>query len=230
MADIHSPFSPCRRSKSASSDFKRDTADKDSVPAEGKAMADPSGLSKSPEPTDAPLAQKSGPPPYDHHRTAKLQTLKTSAQLLAPVSVSVPRCSSNNTTFWYIIECEMEDGKQWQLSRYYVDFSDLQDALFRQFPKEAGKHPKLRKLPYFPGVAANVTDATSNSRIMELERYIRSFISLPPEISKCQPVKELFAPRPGDVEIETRARQERGGRSLGVSIPPAPTPSPDYLA
>jgi bud emergence protein 1 len=107
--------------------------------------------------------------------------------------------------YWYIIECQMEDGRHWELSRYYADFYDFQIALLEHFPEEAGNKGKPRTLPFMPGPVAHVTDAISNGRRQSLDEYIRKILSMPPHISKSQLVRQLFAPRPGDFEIDPNA-------------------------
>jgi bud emergence protein 1 len=99
----------------------------------------------------------------------------------------------------------MEDGRHWELSRYYADFYDFQIALLEAFPEEAGNKGKPRTLPFMPGPVAHVTDAISNGRRQSLDEYIRKILSMPPHISKCQLVRQLFAPRPGDFEIDPNA-------------------------
>jgi bud emergence protein 1 len=107
--------------------------------------------------------------------------------------------------YWYIIECQMEDGRHWELSRYYADFYDFQIALLKEFPEEAGNRGQPRTLPFMPGPVAHVTDAISNGRRQNLDEYIRKILSMPPHISRCQLVRALFAPRAGDFEIDPSA-------------------------
>ncbi|KAL1962007.1 hypothetical protein VTN77DRAFT_698 [Rasamsonia byssochlamydoides] len=126
-------------------------------------------------------------------------------QLLAPVSASIPRYCFDNDKYWYIIEAKMEDGSCWELSRYYHDFYDFQIALLTQFEEEAGNKGKPRTLPYMPGPVTHVTDAISNGRRQNLDDYIKKLLAMPPHISRCQLVRELFAPRPGDFEIDPNA-------------------------
>ena len=102
----------------------------------------------------------------------------------------------------------MEDGRHWELSRYYTDFYDFQIALLENFPEEAGNKGKPRTLPFMPGPVAHVTDAISNGRRQNLDEYIRNIISMPPHISKCMLVRKLFAPRHGDFEIDPNAIEE----------------------
>ena len=128
--------------------------------------------------------------------------------LLAPMSASLPRYCFDNDMYWYIIECQMEDGKHWELSRYYADFYDFQIALLETFPEEAGNRGKVRTLPFMPGPVAHVTDAISNGRRQNLDDYIKKILSMPPHISKCGLVRQLFAPRPGDFEIDPNALGE----------------------
>ena len=99
----------------------------------------------------------------------------------------------------------MEDGRHWELSRYYADFYDFQIALLKEFPEEAGNRGLPRTLPFMPGPVAHVTDAISNGRRQNLDEYIRKILSMPPHISRCQLVRQLFAPRGGDFEIDPSA-------------------------
>jgi bud emergence protein 1 len=128
---------------------------------------------------------------------------------LAPISASVPRYCFDNDMYWYIIECQMEDGRWWELSRYYADFYDLQIALLEQFPEEAGNKGKPRTLPFMPGPVAHVTDAISNGRRQNLDEYIKAIIAMSPHISKSMLVRNLFRPKPGqDFEIDPSALSE----------------------
>ncbi|KAL1884832.1 bud emergence protein 1 [Paecilomyces lecythidis] len=125
--------------------------------------------------------------------------------LLAPVQASIPRYCFDNDKYWYIIEVKMEDGRWWELSRYYNDFYDFQIALLTQFEEEAGNTGKPRILPFMPGPVTHVTDAISNGRRQNLDEYVKKLLLLPPHISRCQLVRQLFAPRPGDFEIDPNA-------------------------
>ena len=99
----------------------------------------------------------------------------------------------------------MEDGRHWELSRYYADFYDFQIALLENFPDEAGNRGKQRTLPFMPGPVAHVTDTISNGRRQNLDEYVKKILSMPLHISRCQLVRNLFAPRPGDFEIDPTA-------------------------
>ena len=133
------------------------------------------------------------------------QQQQQQVRLVAPISASLPRYCFDNDMYWYIIECQMEDGRHWELSRYYADFYDFQIALLEAFPEEAGNKGKQRTLPFMPGPVAHVTDAISNGRRQSLDEYIRKILSMPAHISKSQLVRQLFAPRPGDFEIDPNA-------------------------
>ncbi|PGH15075.1 hypothetical protein AJ80_05700 [Polytolypa hystricis UAMH7299] len=122
--------------------------------------------------------------------------------VLAPVQASIPRYCFDNDQYWYIIEAQMEDGRWWELSRYYHDFYDFQIALLSQFDEEAGNRGKPRTLPFMPGPVTHVTDAISNGRRQNLDEYIKKLLGMAPHISRCQLVRQLFAPRPGDFEID----------------------------
>ena len=102
----------------------------------------------------------------------------------------------------------MEDGRHWELSRFYQNFYDFQIALLQQFPKEADYNSGTRVLPFMPGPVSYVTDAISNGRRESLDDYVKKLLALPPYISKCQLVRELFAPREGDFELDPRAAGE----------------------
>ncbi|OQE11610.1 hypothetical protein PENVUL_c002G09982 [Penicillium vulpinum] len=149
---------------------------------------------------------------YEHQRNASKGTLsqvpmsqQQSHQLLVPVSAYIPRYCFDNDKYWYIIEAKMEDGRCWELSRYYHDFYDFQIALLTQFEDEAGSRGRGRTLPFMPGPVTHVTDAISNGRRQNLDEYIKKLLSMPPHISRCQLVCELFSPREGDFEIDPNA-------------------------
>ena len=102
----------------------------------------------------------------------------------------------------------MEDGSVWELCRFYQNFYDFQIALLREFPKEADSSAGARTLPYMPGPVTYVTDAISNGRRESLNDYVKKLLALPPYISRCHLVRELFAPREGDFELDPRAMGE----------------------
>ncbi|BCR87120.1 phosphatidylinositol-3-phosphate-binding protein BEM1 [Aspergillus chevalieri] len=135
--------------------------------------------------------------------------------LMAPVAASIPRYCFDNDKYWYIIEAKMEDGRCWELPRYYHDFYDFQIALLTQFEDEAGNRGKARTLPFMPGPVTHVTDAISNGRRQNLDEYIKKLLSMPPHISRCTLVRQLFAPRPGDFEIDPSAFGEDARYSAG---------------
>lgn len=135
---------------------------------------------------------------------------------LAPLSASVPRYCFDNDMYWYIIECQMEDGRWWELSRYYADFYDFQIALLEMFPEEAGNKGKPRSLPFMPGPVAHVTDAISNGRRQNLDEYIKKIVGMPNHISKSMLVRNLFKPKAGqDFEIDPNALGEDYRLSAG---------------
>ena len=59
-----------------------------------------------------------------------------------------------------------------------------------------------------PGPVTYVTDAISNGRRESLNEYVKKLLALPPYISKCHLVRQLFAPREGDFELDPRAMGE----------------------
>jgi bud emergence protein 1 len=125
------------------------------------------------------------------------------AQLLAPTKASVPRYCFADEIFWFIVECQMEDGRHWELSRLYQDFYDLQINLIQEHPLEAGNVKGVeRSLPYMPGPVTYVTDNISNGRRANLDEYIRNLLRLGPHITRGGLVRAFFAPREGDYEID----------------------------
>lgn len=110
--------------------------------------------------------------------------------------------------YYYIVECQMEDGRWWELRRFYADFYDFQIALLKRFPEEAGNEGKPRTIPYMPGPVAHVTDAISAGRKQNLDEYVKKVLALPRHISQSMLVKQLFQPRSTDYEIDPSALGE----------------------
>ncbi|KAJ5090534.1 hypothetical protein N7532_009218 [Penicillium argentinense] len=187
-----------------------------SGPAGGGVAAVTSGMDKMSMSQQSHMSQNGSPYGY-HQRNASKGTLASQAPmsqgsqqgyqppLLAPVAASIPRYCFDNDKYWYIIEAKMEDGRCWELSRYYHDFYDFQIALLTQFEDEAGNRGRPRTLPFMPGPVTHVTDAISNGRRQNLDEYIKKLLSMPPHIARCQLVRQLFAPRQGDFEIDPSA-------------------------
>ncbi|KAI1977895.1 bud emergence protein 1 [Ophidiomyces ophidiicola] len=136
----------------------------------------------------------------------------------APIKASIPRYCFDNDKYWYIIEAQMEDGRWWELARYYHDFYDFQIALLAQFEEEAGNKGSPRTLPFMPGPVTHVTNAISNGRRQNLDEYIKKLLSMPPHISRCQLVRQLFAPRAGDFETDPNAVADDYRLSTGSQL------------
>lgn len=108
-----------------------------------------------------------------------------------------------------MIEAALEDGRYWELSRYYEDFYDFQIQLLTEFPAEAGNTgAQKRTLPYMPGPVNYVTDAITEGRQHNLDAYVKNLLTQPPYISRCTLVKQFFAPREGDYEMDPNAANE----------------------
>lgn len=132
--------------------------------------------------------------------------MKPSSQLYAPVSARIPRFCFAEDKYWFVIEASLEDGRHWELSRYYEDFYDFQIALLTEFPDEAGNTGKqTRTLPYMPGPVSFVTDAITEGRQHNLDAYVKNLLTQPAYISRCTLLKQFFAPREGDYEIDPNA-------------------------
>ncbi|GAP92795.1 putative bud emergence protein 1 [Rosellinia necatrix] len=144
---------------------------------------------------------------------------KPTSQLYAPISAQIPRYCFAEDKYWFVIEAALEDGRHWELSRYYEDFYDFQIALLTEFPAEAGNTgTQKRSLPYMPGPVNYVTDAITEGRLHNLDQYVKNLLGQPAYISKCNLVKQFFAPREGDYEVDANStgddyRLSTGSRS-----------------
>ncbi|KAI2636061.1 hypothetical protein GGS21DRAFT_489779 [Xylaria nigripes] len=128
---------------------------------------------------------------------------KPASVLHAPLSAQIPRYCFAEDKYWFVIEATLEDGRHWELSRYYEDFYDFQIALLTEFPAEAGNTgSQKRTLPYMPGPVNYVTDAITEGRLHNLDQYVKHLLGQPEYISKCLLVKQFFAPREGDYEVD----------------------------
>jgi bud emergence protein 1 len=78
-----------------------------------------------------------------------------------------------------------------------------------EFPAEAGNAgQQKRTLPYMPGPVNYVTDAITEGRQHNLDAYVKNLLTQPPYISRCTLVKQFFAPREGDYEMDPNAVNE----------------------
>jgi bud emergence protein 1 len=146
--------------------------------------------------------------------------------MYAPVSARIPRYCFAEDKYWFVIEAELEDGRTWELARYYEDFYDFQIALLTEFPVEAGTTgKKQRTLPYMPGPVNYVTDAITEGRRHNLDAYVKNLLAQPAYISKCNLVKQFFAPREGDYEIDPSALEEEYRLSAGSRPSSADSPA-----
>lgn len=112
----------------------------------------------------------------------------------------------------------MEDGRSWQLCRFYEDFYDFQIALLEEFKEEAGHTGQPRTLPYMPGPVTYVTDTISGARRQSLDEYVKKLLGMPAYISKCRLVKSLFAPRLSDVETTRYQGNRLSGGNPRASV------------
>ncbi|KAG9238464.1 hypothetical protein BJ875DRAFT_39350 [Amylocarpus encephaloides] len=147
-------------------------------------------------------AQQGQPPPNPY-------PTKSSSQLYAPISARIPRYCFAEDKYWFVIEAALEDGRHWELSRFYEDFYDFQIALLTEFPAEAGNTgTQKRTLPYMPGPVNYVTDVITEGRQHNLDAYVKNLLTQAPYISRCTLVKQFFAPREGDYEMDPNAAGE----------------------
>ena len=138
--------------------------------------------------------------------------------MLAPIAARIPRYCFAEDKYWFVIEATLEDGRHWELSRYYEDFYDFQIALLTEFPAEAGNTgQQKRTLPYMPGPVNYVTDAITEGRLHNLDAYVKNLLGQPEYIARCNLVKQFFAPREGDYEIDPTSAGEEEYRLSGGS-------------
>lgn len=145
--------------------------------------------------------------------------------LYAPLSARIPRYCFAEDKYWFVIEAALEDGRHWELSRYYEDFYDFQIALLTEFPAEAGNTgTQKRTLPYMPGPVNYVTDAITEGRLHNLDAYVKNLLNQPPYISRCNLVRQFFAPREGDYEIDPNTAADEYRLSAGSQQSSQDTP------
>lgn len=148
---------------------------------------------------------------------------KTGNSLLAPLSARIPRYCFAEEKYWFVIEAQLEDGRHWELSRYYEDFYDFQIALLTEFPAEAGNtNTQKRTLPYMPGPVNYVTDAITEGRLHNLDAYVKNLLGQPDYIARCNLVRQFFAPREGDYEIDGNGDEYRLSQGSGLSSSDSP--------
>ncbi|KAF2019321.1 hypothetical protein BU24DRAFT_117150 [Aaosphaeria arxii CBS 175.79] len=170
-----------------------------------------------------------GNAPVSHSRnTSQYQSPQfraSDSNLLAPIKAQVPRYCFADDIFWFIIECQMEDGRHWELQRLYQDFYDLQIQLIATYPVEAGTSGAgERTLPFMPGPVTYVTDNISNGRRANLDEYIKNLLKLGSHITHGSLVKSFFSPRQGDYEIDPEviaAEEYRMSQTSGQSSNPS---------
>lgn len=150
---------------------------------------------------------------------------RSANDLLAPIAARIPRYCFAEDKYWFVIEATLEDGRHWELSRYYEDFYDFQIALLTEFPAEAGNTgQQKRTLPYMPGPVNYVTDAITEGRLHNLDAYVKNLLGQPEYISRCNLVKQFFAPREGDYEIDPNQNGDDEYRLSGGSGSSAESP------
>ena len=149
-------------------------------------------------------ASQNGAP--GHQRQPSNFQQQQQQNLFAPERASVPRYIYADDKFHFIVECRLSNGAHWDLSRVYEDFYELQINLINAFPEEAGQTAgKPRILPYMPGPVKYVTDNISEGRRSSLDEYLRDLLRLQQKITCSSLVRNFFAPREGDYEIDPSA-------------------------
>ncbi|KAH7150495.1 hypothetical protein B0J13DRAFT_620803 [Dactylonectria estremocensis] len=150
---------------------------------------------------------------------------KPATQLLAPLQARIPRYCFAEEKYWFVIEAALDDGRHWELSRYYEDFYDFQIALLTEFPAEAGNTgTQKRSLPYMPGPVNYVTDAITEGRLHNLDAYVKNLLNQPHYIARCNLVRQFFAPREGDYEIDPNSNGDEYRLSQGSQISSTDSP------
>lgn len=131
-----------------------------------------------------------------------------------PTRAAVPRFVYADEKFHFIVECTLSDGSQWDLSRIYEDFYELQINLIKAFPEEAGQTGQPRTLPYMPGPVQFVTDKISEGRRENLDEYLHNVLRLGQHIVRSSLVCGFFSPRGGDYEVEGNALEDQSAQSM----------------
>ncbi|ONH67441.1 Bud emergence protein 1 [Cyberlindnera fabianii] len=100
----------------------------------------------------------------------------------------------DNGRYWFHVRCELSNGEQRSLCRYYEDFYDFQIRLLELFPAEAGRSSQNHKriLPFIPGPLTYVTDKITKKRQIDLNDYVKELIELPAYISHSQYLKFFY--------------------------------------
>lgn len=113
----------------------------------------------------------------------------------------------NDGRYWYHVVAKLSNNKTRSLCRYYDDFYEFQVRLLKAFPDEAGNgddNDTERTLPFIPGPVTLANDSISYLRFTELEKYLKTLIGLPANISRSASVLVLFNLRKDvDKEFET---------------------------
>jgi len=143
-----------------------------------------------------------------HSRQPSQYTYQQQQQqnLFAPERASVPRYIYADDKFHFIVECRLSNASHWDLQRVYEDFYELQINLINAFPEEAGQtQGRPRILPYMPGPVQFVTDGITEGRRSNLDEYLRDLLRLPTHITCSSLVRNFFAPRGNDYEVDPSA-------------------------
>lgn len=93
----------------------------------------------------------------------------------------------------------MDDGRTWELIRFYEDFYDLYTGLLAEIPTEA-RETEIRKL-----TMAGLVLGANDDMIRQLPRlrlYFAYLLRQPPHISKSVSIRHFFTPRDVDDEID----------------------------
>ncbi|KAF2774405.1 hypothetical protein EJ03DRAFT_347011 [Teratosphaeria nubilosa] len=154
------------------------------------------------------LSSGQGQNGYGHARQPSIYNFQQQQEqgLFAPERASVPRFTYADDKFHFIVECRLSNGTHWDLSRIYEDFYELQINLINAFPEEAGQYEgKHRILPYMPGPVKFVTDNITEGRRDNLDAYLRDLLRLKQQITCSSLVRNFFAPREGDYEVDPNA-------------------------
>ncbi|QID84372.1 bud emergence protein 1 [Saccharomyces pastorianus] len=114
------------------------------------------------------------------------------------LKASVESFGLEDEKYWFLVCCELSNGRTRQLKRYYQDFYDLQVQLLDTFPAEAGKlrdadgQWSKRIMPYIPGPVPYVTNSITKKRKEDLNIYVADLVNLPDYISRSEMVHSLF--------------------------------------
>ncbi|XP_077992434.1 SH3 and PX domain-containing protein 2A-like isoform X2 [Glandiceps talaboti] len=112
----------------------------------------------------------------------------------------------------YVIHVHWSDNTSHVIYRRYSRFFDFQIRLLEMFPEEAGtRDPAIRSIPFLPGkkiLSRSNIRKVAMERLVAIDQYCQTLISLPAKISECPVVHAFFETLPDDVNPSDTPNQD----------------------